>query len=166
MEDDLTHETWRAVSTRRHREAAAQAHLTELGLATYLPLLRQWPRPAVGPDVGPLFPGYLFVRAAAIHFHRIGRTPGVRGLVVFDGRPAPLDESVIAFLREREGPDGVVSPDPLPAGSELQVTAGPLRGLAAIMERRLTGRERVRVLLDILHRQTAVEMPETWVRLA
>jgi hypothetical protein len=37
---------------------------------------------------------------------------------------------------------------------------------AAILEQRLSGRERVLVLLDVLQRQTRVELPETWVRLA
>jgi hypothetical protein len=34
----------------------------------------------------------------------------------------------------------------------------------AIVERRLTAHERVLVLLDLLQRQTRVEMPERWVR--
>jgi len=48
----------------------------------------------------------------------------------------------------------------------VRVTDGPWRGLVAILDRRVSARERVLVLLDILQRQTRVEMPETWVRLA
>ena len=43
---------------------------------------------------------------------------------------------------------------------------GPLRGMAAILERRLNGRQRVLVLLEILQREARVEMPERWVRQA
>lgn len=157
---------WRVVQTQRHKERAAQARLAQGGLDTYLPLLRQWPRPAVGGDVGPMFPSYVFVRATLAHFHRVAHTAGVRGFVTFAEQPAHLDESVITFLRSREGPDGVISGVPLPIGRAVEITDGPLRGLVAVLERRLTGRQRVLVLLEILQRETRVELPDRWVRLA
>ena len=159
-------DTWRVVTARRHREAVARLRLAERGLETYLPLLRRWPRPPVGLDVGPLFPGYVFVRAGRVHFHQITRTPGVGGLVVFGGEPARLDDAVIDFLRSREEPDGIITPCPLPSGDAVRITDGSWRGLAAILDRRVSARERVLVLLDILQCQARVEMPEPWVRLA
>jgi transcriptional antiterminator RfaH len=159
-------DAWRVVTAHRHREAVARVRLVQQGLETYLPLLRRWPRPPVGSDVGPLFPGYVFVRAARAHFHRITHTPGVGGLIVFGGEPARLDDGVIDFLRSREEPDGIIEARPLPSGSAVRVSDGPWRGLVAVLERRVSARERVLVLLDILQRQTCVEMPETWVRLA
>jgi len=158
-------DAWRVVTAHRHREAVARVRLVQQGLETYLPLLRRWPRPPVGSDVGPLFPGYVFVRAERTHFHRITRTPGVGGLIVFGGEPARLDDAVIDFLRGREELDGIITACPLPSGSAVRITDGPWRGLAAILERRVSARERVLVLLDILQRQTRVEMPENWVRL-
>ena len=157
---------WYVVRTHRHKERAAQARLEDAAFGTYLPLLRQWPRPAVGAEIGPMFPSYVFVRAAPLDFHRIARTPGVRGLVTFDATPARLDESAVTFLRSREGADGIIRAEPLPAGSEVRITEGPLRGLVATLEQRLSGRQRVLVLLEMLQRQTRVEMPERWVRLA
>ena len=157
---------WRVVQTQRHKERATQVRLAQAGLVTYLPLLRQWPRPAVGGDIGPMFPSYVFVRATLAHFHRVAHTPGVRGFVSFTDQPAHLDDSVIAFLRSREGGDGVISADPLPTGHAVEITDGPLRGLVAVLERRLTGRQRVLVLLEILQRETRVELPDRWVRLA
>jgi hypothetical protein len=164
-EPDIETDTWRVVTTHRHREAVARARLGEQGLETYHPLLRRWPRPPVGSDVGPLFPGYVFVRAARADLHRIARTPGVGGLLVFGGEPARLDDAVIDFLRSREGPDGIIDACPPPSGSVVRIAEGPWRGLVAILERRVSARERVLVLLDILQRQTRVEMPAAWVRL-
>ena len=46
------------------------------------------------------------------------------------------------------------------------IADGPWQGPIAILERRVSGRERVLVLLDVLQRQTRVELPATWVRLA
>jgi transcription antitermination factor NusG len=156
---------WFVVRTKRHKERATQARLEQVGLEAYLPLLRQWPRPAVGSEIGPMFPSYLFVRAALpADFYRINRTAGVHGFVTFGGAPAPIDDAAIAFFRVREDPDGLIRCDPLPRGREVQITSGPLRGLIAVVEQRLSGRQRVRVLLDILQRQTPVELPERWVR--
>jgi transcriptional antiterminator RfaH len=156
---------WYVLQTQRHRERAAQLHLGHAGLTTYVPLLRSWPPPAVGSDVGPMFPGYVFVLRAPADVHRIARTPGVRGFVAFGGQPACLDDAVVAFLRSREGRDGIIGTEPLPPGAEVRIVDGPLRGVVAILEQRLTARQRVLVLLEILHRRTRVELPERWVRL-
>jgi transcription antitermination factor NusG len=163
MHDRMT--GWFVVHTKRHRERLAQVRLAEAGVETYLPLLLQWPRPAVGSDVGPMFPSYVFAHATIPDdSHRICRTAGVHGFVTFGSLPAPIDPSVIAFFRAREGEDGVIRAEPFAAGREVQVVSGPFRGLVAVVAHRLGARQRVRVLLEILQRQTAVEMPERWVR--
>ena len=157
---------WLVVATRRHKERAAQAALAQLAVTTYLPVLEQWPRPAVGASVGPMFPGYLFALATARELYAISRAAGVRGFVSFGGAPARLDGAVVEFLRSREDRDGIIRAEPLPLGSEVVITDGPLRGFIAVVERRLTARQRVLLLLDILKRQTRVEVPEQWIRQA
>src|SRR5262249_62240633 len=97
---------------------------------------------------------------------RAGARGGVRGVVGLGGGRGRLDDSVLMFLRERGGSDGIITPEPLPAGCEVLIMDGPLRGMAAILERRLSGRQRVLVLLEILKREARVEMPERWVRQA
>jgi hypothetical protein len=164
---DAPDRAWYVLRTKRHRERAAQSRLSRDGLVTYLPLLFQWPRPVVGSEVAPMFPCYLFMQAFLPHdFWRVRFTPGVHGFVRRAGDPVPLDEAVISFLRSREGPDGIIRCDPLPAHGEVRIVGGPFKGLAAIVERRLPARERVRVLLETLHRQTPVDLPERWVRRA
>jgi transcriptional antiterminator RfaH len=167
--EDVTRQdvAWFVVQTKRHKERAVAARVAEVGLGAYLPLLHQWPRPAVGGEVGPMFPGYLFVRATLPDdYYRVTRLSGAHGFVTFGGMPARVEDSVVTFLQGREGPEGVIRSDPLPGGREVLIADGPLRGLVAVVEQRLTGRQRVRVLLDILQRQTRVELPERWVRQA
>jgi transcription antitermination factor NusG len=48
----------------------------------------------------------------------------------------------------------------------VRITDGPFRGLTAIVCDRISSRDRVRVLMDILQRQTQVELPEKWLRRA
>jgi hypothetical protein len=157
---------WLVVQSKRHKERAVQANLARDGMATYLPLLRQWPRPAVGGDVGPMFPGYVFCRPAPSQLGLVARCIGALRLVTFGDGPARVGAEVIAYLRARAGADGVIEVIPVVAGRQVTITDGPLRGLAAVVERRLTARQRVLVLLDLLHRQTRVELPERWLRLA
>ena len=80
---------WIVVQAKRHKERAVQANLAREGIPAYLPLLRQWPRPAVGGDVGPMFPGYVFCQPAAAQLER--------GLQLLRRRPP-------GELRRRPGP--------------------------------------------------------------
>jgi transcription antitermination factor NusG len=158
---------WYVVRTKRHKERAAQAALEHHALATYLPLLDLWPRPVVGPAVVAMFPGYVFLHASMPDdFHRVSRTQNVVALVTFAGGPAPLADSVIDTLRQYEAPDGTIRSAPVEPGRPVRIVGGPLRGLAAVIEQRLPARDRVRVLLDLLQRETRVEMPEQWIRRA
>lgn len=157
---------WYVVQTKRHRDYVAQRFLAERGVGSYLPRVVQWPRPVVGSGVGPMFPGYLFVRASLPdEFYRITWTPGVKAFVTFGEAPAVVDPQVIDFLRRRESTDGVIRCNQgVTENSEVEIIHGPLRGLTAIVEQRLPARERVRVLIHMLQRQTPLELPERWVR--
>ncbi len=157
---------WIVVQAKRHKERSIQANLTREDIATYLPLLRQWPRPAVGGDVGPMFPGYVFCQPAAEQLSAVSSCSGVVRLVTFGDGPARVAPEVVAYLRSRAGADGVIEIEPPLAGQEVTIAEGPLRGLAAVIERRLSARQRVLVLLNLLQRQTRVELPERWLRLA
>jgi transcription antitermination factor NusG len=154
------------VQSKRHKERAVQANLVRDGIPTYLPLLRQWPRPAVGGEVGPMFPGYVFCQPASAQLGSVINCIGVVRLVTFGDGPARVGAEVVAYLRSRAGADGIITIDPELSGREVTITDGPLRGLAAVVERRLNARQRVLVLLNLLHRQTRVELPERWLRLA
>jgi transcription antitermination factor NusG len=159
---------WYVLQTHRHRERVAQVFLAERAVASYLPLIVQWPRPAVGSAIAPMFPGYLFVVAGlASDFTRIAWAPGVKEFVRFGDGPASVDESVITFLRSREGADGLIRcQEGVREGTEVRITHGPFRGLTAIVEQRLPARERICVLMNLLQRATRVQLPEKWVRQA
>ena len=156
---------WYVLQTKRHRERFAQRYLQDIPVVSYLPQIVQWPRPAVGSAVGPMFPGYIFVRAELGQtFARIMWTPGVRSFVTVGDVPAVVDADVIDFLRDREGPDGLIRCLPrLREGSEVRIVRGPFRGLTAVVEQLLPARDRVRVLMDLLQRSTRVELPERYL---
>jgi transcription antitermination factor NusG len=157
---------WYVVETKRHHETLAHRRLCERGLESYCPRVLQWPRPQVGGAIGPLFPGYAFVQLESERqFHDVTWTPGVKSFVTFGDVAPCVDARLIAELKKREGPDGVIHHDEA-TPSAVRIVDGPLRGLVALVERRLPARQRVRVLMELLQRQTLVELPERWVRRA
>jgi transcriptional antiterminator RfaH len=113
-----------------------------------------------------MFPGYVFCQPAPAQLATVASLSGALRLVRFGEGPARVGAEVVAYLRGRAGADGTIQVDPILRGREVTITDGPLRGLAAVIERRVTARQRVLVLLDLLHRQTRVEVPEGWLRLA
>jgi len=113
-----------------------------------------------------MFPGYVFCQPAPGQLSAVINCSGVVRLVTFGDGPARVGPEVVAYLRSRAGADGIIKIDPELSGREVTITDGPLRGLAAVVERRLSARQRVLVLLNLLHRQTRVELPERWLRLA
>ena len=113
-----------------------------------------------------MFPGYVFCQPDPIHLRELASCSGALRLVAFGDTPACVPSEVIAYLRGRAGADGVIEVNPVVAGRSVTINSGPLRGLEAVIERRLTARQRVLVLLDLLHRPTRVELPEQWLRLA
>jgi transcriptional antiterminator RfaH len=159
-------DNWMVLRTKRHRERSVHASLLREGVPAYLPLVREWPRPAVGADVVPMFPGYVFCQPPPAQLDRVAATNGVAGFVRFGDRPASVPPEVIGYLRSRASGDGIISLDLEFAGRQVTITDGPLRGLPAVIERRMTGRQRVLVLLDLLQRPTRVELPDRWLRLA
>jgi transcriptional antiterminator RfaH len=157
---------WYVLQTNRNKERLAQAALGQRGITSYLPRIVQWPAPAVGSPIAPLFPGYLFVHLKLEDCARVSWTPGVRAFVNFGGGPASIDGSAIEFLRGREAADGLIHCEPLPASQQVRIINGPFRGLTAVIERCLPARERVRVLIQILRTDTPLELPARWVRQA
>jgi transcriptional antiterminator RfaH len=157
---------WYVVETKRHREQVAAVFLAHQGITSYLPRMVQSPPPPVGREIGPLFPGYLFVRVSlASDFHRVTRMVGVKTFVSFGGAPVPVSEHVINVLRSRESSDGLIRcGNPWGGGSEVRIVEGPFRGLTAVLEQPLPASERVRVLMCVLQRETAVELPAKWLR--
>jgi transcriptional antiterminator RfaH len=113
-----------------------------------------------------MFPGYVFCQPPPEQADRVAAVSGVAGFVRFGDCPASVPPEVIGYLRSRASADGIINLDLEFAGRPVTITEGPLRGLTAVIERRMTGSQRVLVLLDLLQRPTRVELPDRWFRLA
>jgi transcriptional antiterminator RfaH len=153
---------WYVISTKARREQFAQDQLNRRAVETFLPRILEPSRVAVKPLVAPLFPGYLFVRIdLEQQYFNVVWTPGVRKFVGFGALPCPVDDAVVDFLYARGGQEGILRPLPsFKEGDVVRIKHGPFEGLVGIIEHPGCGQGRVRVLMELLRRQTRVDVPQ------
>jgi transcription elongation factor/antiterminator RfaH len=153
---------WFVISTKARREQFAQQQLGRRGVESFLPRILEPARSRMQTVVAPLFPGYLFVHIDLDEqYFDVVWTPGVRKFVGFGALPCPMEDAVLDFLRARAGREGIVCATPVyKPGDLVRIKHGPLEGLVGIIENPGGGRGRVRVLMELLRRQTRVEVPQ------
>jgi transcriptional antiterminator RfaH len=151
---------WYAINTKMRSESQAYASLSRLGVEVFLPMLRdrRMARGANHTAVVPLFPGYLFARFQASERYRaVTYAKGVKGIVSFGSVPSIVDDSIIEAIRCREC-DGVIEidGDRFSPGQVVRIHEGPLLGLEAVFEKKLSGATRAVLLLKALSFQAHV----------
>jgi len=132
------------------------------GVEVFLPRIRFRRKTRQGPAwvTEALFPSYLFARFDWTRsLRQVHHAPGVQGVIRFGNRWPTVPPSAIDELRALFGGQQlrVVSPE-MSVGDNVEIVAGAFHGLRAVVTRIMPGRERVKVLLDFLGRQTAVEV--------
>lgn len=141
---------WFVIWAESRAEKKVEKRLAALGLSPWLPIVKERHRWSDRwRDVEcPLFPGYLFARAANVNWHQVLRTPGVLTVVKEGGKLALLTDSFVTALRDAIGRDGAApeavseSVDYLP-GDEVTVQEGVLRGVRGVVRERRSGRQLV-----------------------
>jgi transcriptional antiterminator RfaH len=154
-------ERWYAVHTHPNRETIAGRHLLQQGFKAFVPRYAKQVRHArqCKAVMAPLFPRYLFV-ALDLRRHRwrsVNGTRGVATLVMQNGLPTPVAAGAVEALLERSGDDEVVKLDELRPGQSVRVVAGPFAEQIGVLQR-LSGPERVRLLLEMMHGQISIEL--------
>ena len=148
---------------KRERVAAGQLKLLE-GVEVFLPLVAYRRNTAKGqkPTVEPMFPNYLFARFDARYHHRaVGYAKGVAYIVKRGEAFQEIAEAIIAELRSLTVSDVLeLTPKPLQIGETVRI----VRGIFAEYEGTVIGlrpaAERVVLLMELLGREQAVELPE------
>lgn len=162
MKECLSSEwSWRCVRTQPKREHIAAGQLERFeGVEVFAPRVRfrrRTPRGKVWFEES-LFPGYIFARFGPLMQRAVSGAIGVRGLVKFAGECAAVPEAVIELLREetpQRGPLVIKEERTLKAGDEAVVAEGALMGLRAVITQVMPGKDRVKILMDMMG--TAVE---------
>lgn len=157
---------WYLVRTKPNAETTAQANLDRQGYELYFPRLAQalLCRGRWRERIGPLFPGYLFLRLdeGRQPLAPVRSTPGVACAVRFGLHYAIVPDEVIRDLRARANPEtGMHRLNPgmqLAPGARVRILAGPFDGLEGIFQR-VSGSDRAIVLLSVLGQTASVAVP-------
>jgi len=159
---------WYVVRSKPRREEFAQTQLIRRGVETFLPRIEERSRHRSPPMIAPLFPGYLFARIdLSTQYTSVIWTPGVNAMVAFGDIPAPVEAGVIEFLQRRCERHGLIVARPtFAAGDQVRVVDGPLEGLYGVVQDGASGRDRVRVLMELLRRRTQVTVPAEVLEMA
>lgn len=156
---------WYVLHSKPRKEEFLLDQLRLNGYTAYCPLIRVTPVNPRARKVRPYFPGYVFVqcdltreKASSLQW-----MPGATGFVSFDGEPARVPDGLIPALRQRVEVVNAAGGETLheiQPGDTVRVVGGLFAGYEAIFDARLSGSERVRVLLKLLQRRVlAVELP-------
>jgi len=161
--------TWSVVFTKPRQEQVARDNLTRQAFLTYLPMLKQTKRRRDRwvEVTEPLFPRYVFV---ALHFGEqdlspIRSTLGVIDLVRFGPEPATVPEGIVESLMAAEDPAAachLARAERFQKGDRVTIAAGPFAGIQAVFEEP-SGKGRVALLLDLLGKETRVQIDKNHV---
>ena len=151
---------WLALYTQPHKEYMVRDYMLGKQLHVFLPEVRNRVQRRDRPSTRPFFPHYLFIQnPGAEVLAEVRWAPGLRRIVAFDGRPVLIADIVIRHLRKRLETFELPDEEPFEKGQVVHIAEGPFEGMDAIFDRRLSGRDRVRVFLELVSRaQVPVEM--------
>jgi len=155
---------WFCLRSQPKHEHIAAGHLKKMdGIEVLLPRIRfqRTTRQGLVWVTEALFPNYLFARFDwHLSLRQVQAAPGVGSVVHFGSRWPVIEKAVIEELKLAIGPEELhVISTTLQPGDAVEIAEGAMRGLHAVVSRVLPSRARVAVLLELLGRQTTIEVP-------
>ena len=165
---DIWHENhWFAIQGRPHQENLAAANVARLDVEVFLPRVKQI-QSVCGVQrwlTKPLFSGYFFGKfVPVVSMDAVRYCHGVLRVVGTSRYPIPLEAEIIASIRERLEPDGLIHLESrtFKPGDAVKIEKGPFAGFMGKVERESEDGARVAILLEVLqHARLVVE--KNWV---
>jgi transcriptional antiterminator RfaH len=157
---------WAVARTEPQRERTALHFLELTGYRVYLPRILK-SHTAKGRTISrptPLFPGYIFV-LITLQWHVINNTIGVIRLIMDGSVPAHLPDRTIDEIKAREANGIVQLPRKSPRfrrGQKVHIMHGPFANHDGLYDG-MAPHQREGVLLELLGRTTAIEVPKNHV---
>lgn len=152
---------WYVIQTKPKKETQVYNYLRAKGVEVYYPCVRVNPVNPRAAKLRAYFPRYMFAQAdlAETGESLLEWLPGAVGLVRFGGEPASVPDAFICELKRRVSEiraAGGLHLDGLKTGDAVRITSGPFADCEAVFDHRLSGEERVQVLLHWLGRRLKV----------
>lgn len=156
--------SWYTIHSHPNKEDLLYQQILSRGYEAFYPRIRVHPVNPRARKIKAYFPGYLFVQVdlTASGLSVFQYMPFAVGLVRFGGEPSEVPDHLIAAIRQRVGEIAEAGGelfDGLKQGDPVLIHSGPFAGYEAIFDLRVSGSERVRVLLKMLNdRSLPVEL--------
>jgi transcriptional antiterminator RfaH len=146
---------WAVLQTETQREHLVRLLLMRHGFETYAPRIK------IRGRVNFLFPAYVFFRICERWYPALW-TNGVVRVLMCGERPAHLPTRIIDDIRKQERGGFVKLPSRdnlLKKGDNVRISNGSFAGQIGLYDG-MAGKDRSKVLLELLGRQVAVELPQ------
>ena len=154
---------WFCIRTHLKHEHIAAAHLRQIpGVEVFNPQLRLLRSTRRGRrwSTESLFPNYLFARfVLEPMLEKVNYTPAVKFVLRFGDQVPRIPDAVIEDLRQglAEMSSQILTDAPA-EGEEVEIATGAFVGTRARVARVLPGKQRVRILLDVMGRSVPAEL--------
>ena len=153
---------WYVIQTKPRKEEEAKSYLSMKGLEIFNPLIETFTtrNGKLNKEFKALFPNYIFGNFDLEQNYPLVRwARGVKRVLGFGGYPVPVSEEVIELIKKRTDENGIVKKiHHFEPNDVVRIKSGPLRDLSGIFDRWVSDSERVRVLLNLIGYQPAVEL--------
>ena len=149
---------WLLLHSKAFKEEFLWREIIARQIDCYLPRLHVTPVNPRSRKIVPYFPGYLFVYLEPDHqaVNSLRWLPGATGWVHFGEQIATVPDAIINGIRRQVdalNADHAMGAERFTKGEPLEIVGGPFEGFEAIFDTRLSGRDRVRVLIQLVHAQ-------------
>jgi transcriptional antiterminator RfaH len=158
--------SWYAIRSKPNKEDFLAGQLEAYGIEVFYPRVFVKTVNPRARKVRAYFPSYLFVHVdlEKVNTSTLRWMPGAVSLISFDGEPASVPDLLIAAIKRQVefiNASQKKFVDELKSGDAVLVQDGPFAGYEAIFDGRISGRDRVRVLLNFLQkRQVPIDLQE------
>ena len=155
MTDIENQKKWYTLRSKPNKEFSLERELIACDFKFYFPQLRVNPVNPRSRKVVPYFPGYLFINVdlQETGTRPLNRIPQSIGLIMFGDYVPPVSELLLRKIDRKlqsiSNAGGLVF-ETLQNGDPVDIVSGAFEGYEAIFEERISGDDRVRVLLKML----------------
>ena len=153
---------WYVIQTKPKKEKEAKSYLSTKGVEVFSPLIETFllKNGRMNRELKPFFPGYIFGKFDLYQNYPLVRwAKGVKKVLGFGEYPTPISDEVVEVIKERTDTRGIVRLKyHFQANDVIRIKTGPLKDLLGIFERWVSDSERVRILLNLMGYQPAVEI--------
>ena len=159
---------WYAVQTKPCQVEKVIFYLTQKGITTYFPKtqaciykgLKEYKK------TKSLFPNYIFAQCEREKVYQVCWTRGVKKVLWENTQPQPVPDALIDSIKSLANRDGLIRPKRFKKNEAVTIKSGPFKDIQALFDHWESDKERVCLLLNLIHAQIKVSMAASLVKVA